>query len=229
MRLNKSKGRMFKKVSHTGTFIQGCDHDCVYGWCKRVWTISHEPKLVGDPHQVLRVRDAYIFLNSAHDTYSSIIPGEWITLQHDFIARQHPSNKFLEETKNTPRIFDFLEELEAIKDRLVLGTTYETNRYLEYSKFSKAPPPDVRLRDMAKLSRMGFDTMGSIEPVMDFDTSIFASMIIHANPRYVEIGADNYKCGLPEPTGDPLDLLISMLESAGIEAIRKDGLERLYK
>jgi len=238
---------MYKKVSHTGTFFRGCDHECgdinseglpvPYCWAKKIHTVSHEPHFIGHGSKVLRLRDAYIFLNSAHDSFAKCIPNEWICEMINWIAAQHPSNKFLIQTKNTPRMLRYalpygqggfyMGYLEAIQDQIVLGTTAETNR--DYLYHGNAPGPTQRMHDMLKMRRAGFEIMLSLEPIMDFDLTMFYNHITMVHPDYIEIGPDNYRCGLQEPSYSKAKHLIEMLRAAGIEIIEKDGLEKLNR
>jgi hypothetical protein len=110
----------------------------------------------------------------------------------------------------------------------MIGTTIETNFREITEAHSKAPPPIDRFVWITALKRMGFDTFITIEPVMDFGMEI-ADWIIEAEPRFVNIGADSKKCGLPEPSPGKLKLLIETLTDSGIEIREKHNLDRLMK
>ena len=64
---------------------------------------------------------------------------------------------------------------------------------------------------------------------MDFDLIEFSNWMYDINPEIVEIGADNYRNSLPEPSWDKVYKLIDILTLHGINVIQKDGLERLKK
>lgn len=240
MNLRKAKGKMYKKVTHTGTFYQGCNHGCCYCWADRIPTVSHSPRYIGSDSK-LRVRHAYVFVNSAHDTFADCIPDEWIGKMFTWISQQHPSISFLIQTKNTGRMVDYFRYLNTkynwimtgLRKKLVLATTMETNRTytenLEGEKMYAGEVPSIneRSKHMFELGTMGLKRMISVEPVMDFDLTLFANILLSINPIYIEIGPDNYNCALPEPSYVDVKTLIAILRDEGVEVIEKDGLERL--
>ena len=195
MKLRESKGRMFKSVSHTTTYFMGCSHACVYCWAKFVFGkgISHVPKLIQrDEFEVLDVENAVIFLNSAHDSLAECIPFEWVNAMLRWIGRQHPSNKFLIQTKNPIRLMGFLNLLLKVRDRVILGTTIETNH--DMSAYSKAIHPQHRAWSLAQLrEKYGFETFLSLEPLLDFHPDTLLTWIRAVNPVCIEIGLDGYK------------------------------------
>ncbi len=229
MRLNKSKNRMFKSVSHTGTYFQGCDHGCLYCWAKIIG-VSHEPKLKQmDEFEELKVRDAIIFLNSAHDSFAECIPVEWINQMLRWIGRQHYSNKFLLQSKNTRRMAGFLDELLKIKDRIRLGTTVETTGSME--AYSTAPHPGHRAYYLAHYrEKYGFETFLSLEPLMNFNSDAMELWIRAVNPVMIEIGLDNYKhkhkLNLRKPTKKKYRKLRTKLNNMGYHFIEKDSIKR---
>lgn len=232
MRLNKAKGRMFQTVSHTGTYFQGCSHDCCYCWAK-IMGISHLPKLMQkDEHEYLKVRDAIVFLNSAHDSFAECIPADWIMQMLRWINRQHPSNRFLLQSKNTPRMPRFLKSLLEIKDRILLGTTIESTRSMKV--YSKAPEPRERAWMLAHLrEKYGFKTFLSLEPLCNFNVKDMVQWIRAVFPEAVEIGLDNYEgkhpLKLKKPT--PLKYLKfrGVLSEIGVNFAEKPSIVRWMK
>jgi DNA repair photolyase len=194
--LRPSKGKMFKSVTHTATIYQGCNHKCVYCWAECMG-INHTPRLMikeKDWSKVLKVRNAVIFLNSAHDSFSDCIPKPWIKKMLAWIKIQHPSNKFLLQTKNTPALFGWLKDLLEIKDRIRLGTTLETDRAEEAAKLSRAPPPSHRAYALAFLrEKYGFETFLSLEPLVEFTPSKMLTIVRAVAPVMIEIGIDNWR------------------------------------
>ena len=80
-----------------------------------------------------------------------------------------------------------------------------------------------------EFSRRLEDKSQCIEPVIGFDLVEFSNWIYDLNPEIVEIGADNYHNGLPEPSSDKVYKLIDILTLHGVNVIQKLGLERLLK
>jgi hypothetical protein len=135
--------------------------------------------------------------------------------------KENPQTNFLLCTKD-PTIYLPLEDLKNI----YFGTTLETNRDIT-KLYSKAPLTSERYRIIEYLKVT--NKLISIEPIMDFDLDIFSEWILNINPKIVEVGADNYRNGLIEPSSDKIKALIKSMESVGIEVICKDGLHRLLK
>lgn len=229
MNLRKASGRMFKSVDFCGTYFQGCDHGCVYCWGNCLpWPISHEPKLLQkNEYEILKVRDAIIFLNSAHDSFANCIPNELIYAMLRWISRQDPSNKFLLQTKNPTRMSQFLNQLLKIKDRIRLGTTLETTE--DTSKYSNAPHPQERAFVLSTLKQsFGFETFLSLEPLMDFNLEIMIRWIREIKPICIEVGLDNYEwkhgTKLPKPSKQKYVELKKAIIDLGILLKEKDSI-----
>lgn len=60
-----------------------------------------------------------------------------------------------------------------------------------------------------------------VEPIIDFDLTIFSQNIISIAPEAVAIGYDNYNNGLPEPSLEKTKALIAELRSRGIKVYTK--------
>lgn len=220
---------MFRSVSHTATYFQGCDHGCVYCWAK-LMGISHVPKLKQtDEFEVLKVRDAVIFLNSAHDSFAECIPATWINQMLRWIGRQHPSNKFLLQSKNTRRMAGFLDELLKVKDRVRLGTTLESTGSMR--AYSLAIHPSHRAYYLAHFrEKYGFETFLSLEPLMNFNSDAMELWIRAVDPVMIEIGLDNYehkhKVHLRKPTKRKYMKLRTKLIKMGYNFIEKDSIKK---
>ena len=80
---------------------------------------------------------------------------------------------------------------------------------------------------MKYFSSIGYKTMVTIEPIIDFDLNPFVKMIAKCKPEWVNIGADSKSHGLPEPSAQKVWKLIFALEDAGIEVKQKSNLKRL--
>lgn len=219
MKLRVAKGNMFKSVTHTATFYMGCDHNCKYCWAECMG-IPHVPKLVQrDFTEVLPVENAFIFLNSAHDSFAACIPDEWIKLMLDWIGLQHPSNRFLLQTKNPKRLFGWIKNLEAIKDRVVLGTTLETDNEDRAAKLSKAQSVIHRAWALAKMREFGFTTFLSLEPLVKFNPDVMIRLVRAVAPMALEIGLDNWQsrhhCKMERPSKQAYKRFRRMLDHQG--------------
>ncbi|MDP2158106.1 MAG: DUF5131 family protein [Nitrospirota bacterium] len=133
--------------------------------------------------------------------------------------RVEPANNFLFCSKN-PGIY-FWWNLE-FPPNLYLGTTIETNR--DY-QLTRAPAPLLRMRGLARVAHP--KRFVSIEPIMDFDLEILISWIHFLNPAIVEVGADNYRNHLVEPSGAKIEELLESLRDFVPTVVEKQGLERL--
>ena len=108
-------------------------------------------------------------------------------------------------------------------------TTIETNRYCP-GIMKKSPHPDRRAYSLRHLANKGFETMVTIEPVIDFDLEKMVKLIRHTKAAQVNIGADSdhKKNNLPEPSKEKILALISELEKFTV-VFRKKNLRRLIK
>lgn len=177
MPLNKAKGRMFKSVGWTWTVIRGCSHACPYCWAasmaKRRGEDFTKPILVEDDLKLRFPRDnSWVFVCSTGDLFCEAVPDEWINRVLDRIEYHGVGNRFLLQTKNTPRLYDFVDRLKQINDpisrRIVLGTTIETNRDIP----GCAPPTAARQIFLREFRDLGFTTFLSMEPLAAFDHDV---------------------------------------------------------
>jgi hypothetical protein len=99
----------------------------------------------------------------------------------------------------------------------------ETNR--EIDGISNAPSPVDRALSMLYIA--GFPKFVTIEPVLDFDVHLFASLINGVQPFFVNLGADSKGHNLSEPTVEKIMQLTEKLKEYGIELREKHNLERL--
>jgi len=231
----------------SGTFFANgfFSHNC---WAM-LMGVSHEFKMMVDFSTLkdLEVRDCIIYLNSAHDTFcrkqrssedpnkiqeGTDVPVEWIRDMFKWIERQHPSITWMFVTKNPAGYLGWLKELTPLKDRVILGTTIETNRSM--SMYSQAIKPQVRAWCMHHLSiKLGFKTMVSVEPMYLFDVKILASWLIRIKPMVVEIGLDGWahrhKKKIPQPRVEDYLELKRRLDEAEIPVIEKPNLKKWLK
>ena len=78
------------------------------------------------------------------------------------------------------------------------------------------------------MSFFPYQTMISVEPIMEFDLEILTSWIKRREPEFVNIGADSKGHKLPEPSPEKVRDLIDSLKKF-TEVKVKDNLKRLLK
>lgn len=129
-------------------------------------------------------------------------------------------NQYLFQSKDPMRFQLFMDDF---PERIILGTTIESNRANEYSK---APSIYHRMNGLRTLSDCGYETMISIEPIIDFDLPEMIEIIKTAKPWFVSIGADSKRNYLPEPSKEKTETLISELSTFTNVKI-KENLRRI--
>lgn len=217
MSLRKSKGNMYRFVSHTWNPIKGkCCHDCSYCYMRGF----NLPAIRLDEKE-LRTnlgRDNFIFVGSGTDMFADDVPIDWIKkVMNRCLAYD---NKYLFQSKN-PIAFKGLEGV-FDRDRAWWCTTIETNR--DYRNIMREAP-SVRDR-VHYMSKIGGRKIVTVEPILDFDVDELADMILKINPKWINIGADSKGNNLPEPPAWKIFALIKKL-SEQCEIKKKPNLERL--
>jgi len=217
MPLNRQEGNMYEFVDYTWNVIKGkCPHDCDYCYMKKF--------KLGDLHfdeNELKTdlgEFNFIFVGSSCDMFADVVPKKWIKK----VLRkcwENPKNKYLFQTKNPKRFFQF-EEL-SYPLNTIFGATIETNRKIT---ISNAPQPIARANELRKIDER---KMVTIEPIMDFDLEPFINFIKQINPEFVNIGADSKGHNLPEPSAEKIGKLIRKLEEF-TKVNLKDNLKRIY-
>ena len=221
-------GKMFKTVTQTWNPFTGCNFNCRYCWACDMAT--------GRLKNTERYKDGFLPAEHPEELKKKFKPGDFVFItdmgdisfaSHQALLRilnvvvNHPETRFLFQTKKPSMFLNGY----MWPPNCYHGTTIETNR--DTSEYSLAPEPARRFFDIS-LDRHPHKFI-SIEPVMDFDLPILGGWILDIGPEIVEIGADNYRNGLPEPDWDKVRELIANLESQGIKVVEKDGLRRLEK
>ena len=216
-------GKMFQTITQTWNPFTGCNWDCTYCWARRLAEgklHKHYPNGFLPTFHENRVNrkfkaGEFVFVSSMGDiSFCENLYPEIIGTIED-----NPETHFLLQTKD-PSMFigtDF-------PSNVYTGATIETNRL--YIRVSKAPHPLQRIIDMTM--NQHHHKFISIEPIMDFDIEIFPKAIYDIRPEIVEIGADNYRNNLPEPSWDKVQKLIDFLTGNGVQIKEKEGLRRLY-
>ncbi len=222
MGLNPQKGNMYPWVTDTWNVIKGqCKHNCKYCYMKR---FKLNPVRFDNSELKTDLKEnRTIFIGSSCDMWAEDIPDEWIhkILDH---CRKHLKNRYLFQSKNPKRFAEIYKEIDfRWGDRVIIGTTLETNR--EY-QLSDAPSQKDRyeaFRDLEAIHKMI-----SIEPIVDFDLETFSTWIYDINPDFVSIGADSKGHNLPEPDKEKTIELINNLEKF-TEVKIKDNLKRIIR
>ena len=228
MPLNKAKGRMFQSVGWTWNPITGCTHGCPYCWAKSLadrWGKPFHPQFREHFLKDQMPNDGtWIFVGSTGDIMCDGMKDEWVLKIIQFIYENKSDNKFLLITKDTIGFLAFGLELEKIKDKVILGTTIETNRE---TGWSTAPLSTKRAEQLALMKDNGFTTFLSLEPLADFDVDKLTYMIIAIDPEAIEIGLENYTEFLPKPPEDKILELLDNIEGMGIPYMLKENLRHL--
>ncbi len=224
MSFRKSVGNMYPWVTHTWNVIKGkCPHDCSYCYMKRF----PQGELRFDEKEMKRNlgEGRFIFVGSSCDMWADNIPGKWIA---EVIGRcyQYPENKYLFQSKNPTRFTKSARDY--FSPNMTLATTIESNRI--YPHLGNAPEPLDRAESM-RIMRIcgqacGFDTIVTIEPILDFDIPKMVELLKIVSPKWVNIGADTKGHNLPEPSWEKVQDLISALKEF-TEVKVKSNLERL--
>ncbi len=206
----------------TWNLFTGCNFGCSYCWARRLaegrLKKSYPNGFIPTTHPERFNRhfksDDFVFVISMGDiAFAPSVVEDYIVT----VANRYPETKFLLCSKD-PEIF---RKVKFHRDNIYFGTTLETDRHYQ---FTRAPSPLQRLYSIRQSSHT--HKFVSIEPIMDFNPE-FIDWILTIKPEIVEIGADNYRNNLPEPSWSKIAQLMGELRANDITVIEKDGLERL--
>jgi len=160
----------------------------------------------------------FIFVGSSCDMWAQNIPISWIEKTLEHLSKF--DNKYLFQSKNPERFLEFK------LPKSVLCTTIESNIF--YSEIMrKSPTPYMRAKYMQVLSKCGFQTYLTIEPIMDFTLKPMLELIEMISPEQINIGANTSNIQLPEPPKEKILALIAGIEAMGIIVHKKSNLKRL--
>ena len=223
MPLRPQTGNMYSFITHTINMIKGkCSHDCVYCYMKR---FKQNPIRLDEKELKANLgEDNFIFVGSSTDMWAPDVPQEWIELVL-FACLRYPDNRYLFQSKRPDRFNGFTSLLG--KENVILGTTLETNIDTLIGGIAQAPPPVARAYRLGRLAMIGYKTMVTVEPVMEFDLEPMTQLIMDCHPEWVNIGADSKGHNLPEPSMAKVNELISVLRDEGIKVKTKSNLKRL--
>ena len=217
--------QMYPWVDETRNFIGGrCPHNCSYCYVPKLKSQIARKRYL--PMTLFLIEKEFkkpmgsgktIFIQSCGDSFANGVPDEWIDRILEFCGRY--DNTYLFQTKNPERFWQFMNKFPK---KSILGTTIETNKDF---KISTAPKPIERYKAMLMLDKQ-FETMVSIEPIMDFDVVELVSWIRQIHPKFVSIGADSKKSNLTEPNKEKIEFLLMELDKF-TEVKIKENLKRL--
>jgi DNA repair photolyase len=221
MVLNKSHGNMYPWVTHTWNPIKGCKHACQYCYVKELETryqYDASPRFVEEELKTRLGNNNVIFVGSASDMW-----GEWVdslNIEQVLERCRRFDNEYVFQSKNPARFLGFIGRFPK---KSIVGTTIETDRYIE--QVSEAPDIPCRVEAMKRLEGKKFV---SIEPILRFDLERLVRMIFQIQPSFVTIGADSKNHYLLEPDGDQIRELLKRLGKF-TEVRAKRNLTRLLK
>jgi hypothetical protein len=222
-------------ITHTKGFLAGeCPHHCSYCYvqamAKRFGLERYkgpvrlvESEFEGKPFGLGRER--IIFIEHTNDLFAAGVPDGIIrrvlTLCHQY------DHTYVFQTKNPAR---YLEMLQYLPPKFILGTTIESNRTFP-DVMRDAPEPEARRVAMVQLrTQLPREKLFvTIEPILDFQPVPFVAGLAKIRPDFINIGADSKGRGLPEPSGDKVRELLARLKEEGIEVRQKSNLGRLLK
>jgi len=231
------KSKMFSMISTTWNPIVGCRHLCKYCYARKYarTRLRNHPlyrnfttgaKFNKREFERVFKPAEFVFVCDMGDLFGNWVPSSWIRAVI-YRTKKFPQTHFLFLTKNPSRYFEFLDDF---GQNAYLGATIETNRDEVAKLYSRAPPPSLRFHVMRDLNWE--KKFLSIEPILDFDLSIFAHWIEEIDPLIVYIGYDNHRNYLMEPKQSKTEALISKINNSRLvirKTIRKAWTEeKLY-
>jgi len=226
---------MYPWVDGMHTHLGGeCGHGCIYCYVNsRRWgrpkRYIGEIRLIDKELEVDYGSGKTIFIEHMNDMFADRVPSKFIDqiLEH---CNKYPDNTYVFQSKNPARALEFVDKF---PEKIMFGTTIETNRENIIRKVSKAPPPNARFTGIYALKHLkNLKTTRifvTLEPIMDFDLEIMTSWLKCLKPDFVNIGADSQGHKLQEPSWSKVEKLIKNIQNANIEIREKSNLERLKR
>lgn len=222
---NISKGNMYDFVNITWNPVNGkCNHNCKYCYMKRINPNAGQIRLAVERFNDNLGKGNYIFLGSSTDLFAENVPSKWIerALQYCYYYNDpEKPNTFLLQSKNPMRFLEFIDH--PLMAYVEFCTTLETNRYYP-DIMNNAPRIEDRVNTMEKIADLGFKTMVTAEPLMDFDLYEFVELIRHCGPYQINIGRNSIRdIILPEPSPKKVHDLVTNLQSFTRVKIKKNA------
>jgi uncharacterized protein YeaO (DUF488 family)/Uri superfamily endonuclease len=217
-------------AARTWNPFKGCKFDCSYcrpsfqQQAKRQMRIcskcyAYTPHI--HPERLAKIPSAEIVFVAGNGDLA-FCPPEFVHRILDRIEdhnRRCPHKTYYLQSKQPECLAPFITRLPP---NIVLVTTLETNQDDQYERVSLAPPPSVRFQQFKELDWPR--KVVTVEPVMDFDTDVFANWIVKLIPEYVWLGLNSRpgRVQLPEPPPEKLKSLVQRLDAAGVQMRFKD-------
>lgn len=222
---NIRKGNMYGFVNITWNPVSGlCYHNCKYCYMKRITPNVGQIRLVIEAFRDNLGKGNYIFVGSSTDLFADNVPSKWIewTLQYcHYYNNTEKPNTFLLQSKNSKRFLEFINH--PLMAYVEFCTTLETNRFYP-DIMNKAPRIEDRVNAMEKIADLGFKTMVTAEPLMDFDLDEFVGLIRRCKPYQVNIGRNSIRdIILPEPDPKKVHDLVTSLRAFTRVVIKKNA------
>ena len=156
------------------------------------------------------------FIHSMGDLFADNVKS-WYIMRVINWLNKYPDNTYLLQSKNPTRFREF-----NFPKNIILCTTIESNK--DYEGMSKAHCIQERVKAMIELRKMGYRTMVTIEPVLDFNVHEMVVLLKLIKAEWVNLGADSGNNNLQEPSKEKLLELMSK-----VEIRQKKNLNRLLK
>lgn len=224
--LNFTKGNMYEFIKYTWNPIKGaCHHDCKYCYMKQINPNASQPRLAKYEFYTDLGKGNSIFIGSSTDMFADNIPSEWITQVLNYCQQKQDTkrpNWYLLQSKNPKRFLEFANH--PLMKQVVFATTIESNRnYPEI--MSNSPKIEERAEAMEEVASLGFKTIVTAEPLMQFDLTDMVSIIKQCQPRLVNIGRNTCRdIQLPEPEPEKVrDLKVALDEFTRVN-VKKNAL-----
>lgn len=184
----------------------GCPHGCLYCYLKKgVWAkalggneVKLKNGLVSDDHayhlamaEILEhreeiIRDGGLFMSFVTDPCADETCNLFYRIASSAMQRDIPVTILTKSTRVwNHQLFYQMRSLRQFKKNIAFGWTLTGYNKLE----PYAPTNEARLRDMNFVHNEGFQVWASIEPVIDFDTSLcMIKLALDAGCRHFKIG-----------------------------------------
>lgn len=228
--MKKTNGNMYGFTDSTYNAVKGeCTHGCYYCYMIQMRRrFGQDPTLRLDAKELNKSlgNGKYIFVGSSTDVFASEVPHEWIISVLNHLC-DYPNNTYLLQSKNPRRFLEFVNHpLMSDPKRVIFCTTLESD--IDHP-VSKAPLMNERVAAMQELSRLGFQTMVTVEPMMAFTSpQNFAEMIASCNPMQINIGVNTSRTvKLTEPSKAEFKDLMDELSKRNINVHLKKNIERM--
>jgi len=199
-----------------------CRYPCYTGKIARAFPKAFTPGFY--PFRIKgKMKGKTIFVESMGDLFHPSVEDREIEHVFERCQQLDPSNTFVFLTKNSPRYETFLP---YYQDNFIWGVTLETNVYSPNWHISDAPQPYDRVQAMKRLPER-VKRMDSVEPSLDFNSSIFLRYLLETRALFIIFGANSMDTRLPEPPPEKLRALIQALRGKNQTVLIKENAKRL--